>query len=189
MNFPLVQASPYQVLLFIAPGAARRQMLAWIALQAGTGKVRVIDGGNQFNVYQVAKHIRRQTSGVYETLHNISVSRSFSCYQMTAMLEKTPPAATPLFILDFLFSYYDEDIRLRESQRLLQKALRTIYRISRHSTVVISTRPQMYSPDRSCLLDRLRETATQQWEIEGETPPVIHVPALPWPDEASKKEE
>jgi hypothetical protein len=183
--FSLTPINRGQVILVIAAGAAREQMLLWIAAQSIQSRVRVLDGGNQFNVYKIAKNIRRQTSRVHAALLNIQISRCFSCYQMTSALEKTEAVSTPLFLLDFLFSYYDEDIRLGESLRLVRKSIRDLINLSIHAPIVIGVRPQMYSPDRSVLLKELKEIPTQLWEVES---PNTHIPppALPWPLDVRK---
>ena len=198
--FPLARMEQNQILLVIANHAAREQMLEWIAMQACQGRVRVVDGSNQFNVYQVAKTIRRQTARLTDALKNIQISRSFSCYQMTAMLEKIlarpgepgmpeagmPAENIPVFVLDLLFSYYDEDIKLPESQRLLKKSIRALEQLSRRAPVVISSRPMMYNQERKMLLDELKETATLVWEAEETVTRQLPAPnLLPWPEEKS----
>lgn len=184
--YPLKYVQSQQILLIIAQSAAREQMLEWIAMQACGGRVRVIDGGNQFNVYRVAKNIRRQTHRLHTVLQNIQISRSFSCYQMTALLEKTPAENTPLFLLDFLFSYYDEDIRLKESMRLLTKSIQSLKRLSTQAPLIISTRPRMYDVNRSVLLDEVKDNATQLWEIETQDTGQLNAPLLPWPQETQR---
>lgn len=194
--FPLARMEKNQMLLVVANHAAREQMLEWIALQACQGRVRVVDGSNQFNVYRIAKTIRRQTARLTDALKNIQVSRSFSCYQMTAMLEKVAAQSggegvdeenVPVFALDLLFSYYDEDVKLPESERLLQKSIRSLEQISRRGPLVVSSRPLMYNLERKMLLDRLKEAAALVWEAEETAPKQLASPyLLPWPDEAQK---
>ena len=137
-----------------------------------------MDGGNQFNVYSIAKAIRRQTARLNDALNNIQISRSFSCYQMTALLERAQTETAPLFVLDFLFSYYDEDIRLEESQRLLRKAVRSFERLSQQAPLVISARSAMYSPERQILLEELKDNATMIWEAEGNVQEQLAAPCL-----------
>lgn len=180
---PLVRLYNEQIFLIVAPGAAKEQMLAWVAMRACQEKVRVIDGGNQFNVYRVAKTVRRQTHRVHEALQNISISRSFSCYQMAAALAKEKTEATPLFLLDFLFSFYDEDVRLEESQRLLKRSIQNLTRLSKTAPIVAGVRPQMYNPARAILLEEMKEIVTQLWEVEAPGLNQIQAPSLPWPQD------
>ena len=170
-----------QILVITAGRAAREQMLEWEALLAIQDEVTIIDGGNRFNVYQVAKSVRRKTAKLHEALQNIKISRSFSCYQMAALLREIQTGTKPLFILDLLFSFYDEDIKVQESQRLLEKALIDLKRLSQNSPVVISTRPLTNNPERQILLDMLTDIAAVVWK--GEEPVPVQeetLQLLPW---------
>ena len=69
-------------------------MLDLAAQLAAHGPLRVLDGGNQFNVYPVARAIRRQTPDLNAALQRIVLSRAFTCYQMVVMLDEA--AATSL---------------------------------------------------------------------------------------------
>jgi hypothetical protein len=157
-----------QIILIIAGHAALDQMLKMIASVALQEQVRVMDGGNQFNVYLVARVIRRLTAQLNQALKNIHVSRSFNCYQMTALLEDAGVVPRAVFILDFLSSFYDEDVSLEESQRLLRRSIRSVKRLSRQATIFISARPSAHDPSRQVLLDMLKDAATLVWE--GEPP-------------------
>ncbi len=169
-----------QILLVLAGCAARVQLLEWISLFACRGKVRVIDGGNQFNIYQIAKHIRRQTSNLHEALQRIQIARSFSCYQMTELLQNADPTAEPLFILDFLSSYYDENIRLEESKRLLDKSLTALQHLSLHSALIIGARPPTHTPERNIFLEGVKDIATMLLEAEDSRKQQTRLQLLPW---------
>ena len=75
-------------------------------MRALRGPVTVLDGGNRFNAYLVARGARGQT----ELLERITVSRAFTCYQMLTLLETTHPLPRPILILDLLNTYYDESV-------------------------------------------------------------------------------
>ena len=51
-------------------------MLDLAAQLAAHGPLRVLDGGNQFNVYPVARAIRRRTSDLNAALQRIVLSRA-----------------------------------------------------------------------------------------------------------------
>ena len=184
--FSITRLQTHQVLLVTAGQAARQQMLEWIAILACQGKVMVVDGGNQFNIYRVAKSIRRKTAALHGSLQNITISRSFSCYQMAALLEQLSTAPGPLFMLDFLFSFYDEDIPLKESLRLLKNSLQRLVLLSHNVPLIISTRPASFSPERSILLEEVKDIATMLWEGQEETAQQSKpLTLLPWTQENS----
>lgn len=156
-----------RLMLVIAPQAARSAMLDLAARLAAGAPLRVLDGGNQFNVYPVARAIRRLTSEMTPALERITLSRAFTCYQMTAMLHEARAAPTPTLVLDLLATFYDENVDLAESQRLLQTCLVQLHRLGQQAPVIVSARPPApICQMRAVLLDPLREAAAQVWEAQ-----------------------
>ena len=159
---------PRSLLLVIAPHAARPLMLELAARTALTGALRVLDGGNQFNVYPVAHEVRRYTADLYAALERIQVARAFTCYQMAALLEQSGPQAQPTLVLDLLSTFYDEDVRIEEASQLLKGCLVELRRLAQAGPLVVSARqPPEASADRAArmaLLNQLRATAAQVWE-------------------------
>jgi len=162
------------LMLVIAPFAARTAMLDLAAELAAHGPLRVLDGGNQFNVYPVARAIRRQTPDLNAALQRIILSRAFTCYQMVVMLDEAAaaPFSVPTLALDLLATFYDENVTLVESQRLLQGCLGQLKRLSQRVPVIVSARPPApICQERAVLLDQLRQVTTQIWETQELTPP------------------
>ena len=143
------------------------ELAAQLAVQGG---LRALDCGNRFNVYPVGRAIRRHTTRVNETLERISLSRAFTCYQVLALLEETPEETCPTLVLDLLATFYDEDVKLPESRRLLGRCLGPLRRLSRLAPVVVSACPPkaMVSAERIGLLEALRDSASVLWEANME---------------------
>ena len=96
-------------MLLVGPSSLNTSLLRGIAhlpvlvpaaqVQAQVGEhagVHVLDGGNRFNGYTLA----RAAYGRQEILNRITVARAFTCYQMLALLESTPASEGPFMILD-----------------------------------------------------------------------------------------
>jgi hypothetical protein len=151
--------------LLVGPKAEIEAMYKVASVLALQGPVRVLDGGNCFNVFRVARHIRRQTPRLYEALDRISVARAFTCYQVVTLFKGTPPAGPPKLVLDVLATFCDESVSVAESQRLLRIVIDHLHRFRQYGPVMVSTRipPQ---PDRGALVDMLREAADQVFERE-----------------------
>lgn len=150
-------------------------LAARLALQ---GAVRVLDGGNCFNVYHITRSIRRQTTDLSGVLGRISLSRAFTCYQMAALLAETPGSSCPTLIPDLLATFYDEAVRLEESQRLLRFCLQHLRRLSYGAPVIASASPpRPVCTGRGGLLDLLQEAAGQLWMAEPlpDAPPVLRL--------------
>src|SRR5512146_2960645 len=106
-----------QLAMVLGPHAAQAQMLDLAARLAVGGPVRVLDCGNRFNVYPVARAIRSRTGSLQAALQRIHLARAFTCYQVLALLEEAPDESTPTLVLDLLATFYDEDVKLPETQR------------------------------------------------------------------------
>ena len=153
------------LLVLAAPYAASEQMLAFAARLAGRAALQVIDGGNRFNAYRVARALRR-TNGrdMNRALERIFVRRAFTCYQMLTLLELTPGDATPTLGIDFLDTFYDQSVPLAERQRLLDLCLDHLHRLSQRAPVVISLRPPPPPhDDPSGLVERVQAAADLVW--------------------------
>ena len=132
--------------------------------------LRVLDGGNCFPAYPVAREIRRHTPDVDATLERIQVARAFTCYQVLALLEKIHSDSSPVLILDLLSTFYDENVRLAERKRLLTRCTQEIRRISRHASVgvIVTQRPEL--EDTPALLRIIEDAAEVVWRFETERP-------------------
>lgn len=168
--------------LVIAPHAGMPLMVEAAARLALDGRVRVLDGGNRFNVYPVAQAVRRITPRLEETLSHITLSRAFTCYQVLTLLEETSAQPVPTLVLDLLATFLDENVTLDESRRLLQLGIGHLQRISRAAPVVVSVKPLLsLSADRKPLLELLKEAAadTLQFEAPHQQPPAAALPLFP----------
>ncbi|MCB9135812.1 MAG: hypothetical protein H6636_10330 [Anaerolineales bacterium] len=156
----LDQLQPNELAVMVTPRAEEGKMLELTALLALRGRVGVLDGGNSFDAYQIARFLRRRTAQLTETLSRIHVARVFTCYQMLTLLEETPASNIPQLILDFLATFYDESISAAESYRLLGVALGHLNRLRKSAPVIVSIHPpRVHQPDRERLVEALLDIA------------------------------
>jgi hypothetical protein len=154
--------------LLIGPRAEREVMFKITALLASHGPVRILDGGNSFDAFQVARLIRRRTPHLAQALERIFVARAFTCYQVVTLFEQTPATPCPQLALDMLATFGDESVSVEESERLLQIVIAHLRRLCSQGPVVVSIRPPP-QPERSGLVHILREAADQ---VHMETIPI-----------------
>ncbi len=174
LNFPL----PNQLYLVVAPHAARIHMLDLAARLALRGSVRILDAGNQCNIYPIAQRLRQATHDVNAALQRIQIQRAFTCYQVATLLGEARPAATATLVLDFLSTFYDQDVKLPEATRLLRGCLTELLRLAEGAPVLVSARvPLAACAERQPLLELLRAAAAQRWEMD-EAQPVAGPPSL-----------
>jgi hypothetical protein len=155
--------------LLIGPRAEREAMLKVAARLALRGPVRILDGGNSFDAFQVARHIRRQTPLLDQALDRIQVARAFTCYQVVTLFAQTPTGDTPHLVLDMLATFYDESVSLVESERLLGIVIGHLGRLSHFAPVLVSIRTPLM-PERSGLVRLLCRAADQ---VYSETAPAV----------------
>jgi hypothetical protein len=154
--------------LLVAPSAFQREAgLNFIAELAQTGPVRVLDGGNRFDLLSLNRELRRRALPLYAALERVQVARAFTCYQMAALLEGPAPSGIPTLVLNLLTTFQDENASLPERLRLLETCLHYLQKNARHSPVLLILHPQ---PTEEPFLGRIREIVDRVWVFEPHHP-------------------
>ncbi len=162
-----------QILLLIAPNEILEPLFDLVARQALLNQLYVLDGGNVFQGYSLARALRRRTPEVMTALQHVLLSRAFTCYQMAALLEEEDFTAQPVLVLDFLATFYDQGVRIADRRRLLAGCLRRLKTLSRTAPVVVWIRQRATVPqDALPLLEMVQAAVGKTWR-----PP--RPPALP----------
>jgi hypothetical protein len=157
-----------QLLLLSAPRAFLRQALPLLIAHLALKPLRILDGGNCFNAYGVARELRRRTERVQECLEHTHIARAFTCYQVLTLLAQTPADPTPTLGLDILSTFTDENVADWERKRLLVESVTHLQRLSLNAPVaaiVFNDQPGIQP-----WLPLLEEAAGQIWKLEN--PPV-----------------
>ena len=156
-----------QQIYLVVGGHTSEQMLELAAQIAVRGPLRVLDGCNSFNVNVVARNLRRLTSQVHPALNRIVVARAFTCYEMATLVKSTPADGLPTFFTGLLGTFYDEDVALAESQRLLKTCIHVLQNLCLFQPVVISSKPPLQAQaERMVLLNMLVDISNQVISIE-----------------------
>ncbi len=173
--FPIPKAG--KISLVVAPRGVVQSLMTMLAALALRGRVIVLDGGNCFNGYALARAIRQHTHQVKDVLKQVMLSRAFTCYQMTAMLAKLPIDGTPVIVLDMLATFLDENVNFNKRQRLLDNSLNLLRRISEGAPAAVwaRTRATPTGEDQQFLAPLL-ETAQDIWELQAPEIPVHQLP-------------
>lgn len=153
--------------VLIGQHALADKMLELTAALCLRQTVTVLDCGNRSNMYAVARHIRPFSSDPVAAMNNIRLSRAFTGYQSLAMFESVAaaPPSEAVLVLDLLPTFLDEDLELKDAQRLFERSLDCLDALSKHVPVVISAKPiPPIAHEREILLDALRERADFYWE-------------------------
>lgn len=161
---------PCQISLVVLDHPAMQLTPGLIADLALRGPLRVLDAGNCFAAYPIARHLRRATADLSAALQRIQVARAFTCHQVLALLEDSPADTLPVLVLDLLSTFLDENVRLAERRRLLLRCTQELERISRHAPVGIIVRLRAARPEILPLLQILEEAADQSWRFASDPP-------------------
>lgn len=159
-------------------------MLDLAARLSMNGLLYLLDCGNRSNMYRVAKTLHTLTNDPVTILKNIRLSRAFTCYQVTALLEKlaSGTARAPVLVLDLLSTFMDESVQPAESQMLFDNVLDNLLRLSQSVPVVVSAKPLLsISSPRFGLLEELKSHAFQVWEestLPAPRPAEVQLPLL-----------
>ncbi|NIV27943.1 MAG: hypothetical protein GWN58_00095 [Anaerolineae bacterium] len=142
------------------------QLTAQLALR---GPVRVLDGGNVFQAYPIARMVRRHTADLDEALGRLQIARAFTCHQVYTLLHGIEAIQAPTIALNLLTTFYDENEDLDESHRLLRACITELRRLASPGVVVISARiPKPQHEERAFFLEELAEAADRLITV---TPP------------------
>jgi hypothetical protein len=167
-----------KISLVVAPRAVVGSLMSMLTTLSLRGQVIVIDGGNCFDGYALARTLRAQTHQVEAALKQVWLSRAFTCYQMLAMLAELPVDGTPVIVLDMLSTFLDENVNFNKRLRLLDSSLNLLRRISQGAPVAIwaRTRSASANAEDQQLLTPLLEMAHDIWELQTLETPTHQLP-------------
>lgn len=132
-------------------------LLAELALR---GPVAVLDGGNRFPAYRIAREIRKRSLDVLEASNRIHLRRAFTAYQVVHLLESAQSSRHPAVILDLLTTFQDDQVTPREAERLLAICLDHIQRLSLAAPIALCLDPHT-TEEKAFLLKHLTNRADE----------------------------
>jgi hypothetical protein len=154
-------------ILLVGPRSLNAAMLTLIARLGEGASVRVLDGGNRFNAYTVARLAR----GRQAVLNRITVSRAFTCYQVLSLLESTLATQSPFAVLDLLNTFYDESVQAGERKRLLRGCIAHLHRLEQKAGGAVSVHPPAVPSQTAIeLLDMLQAATVDTYFIQPLAP-------------------
>jgi hypothetical protein len=145
--------APPQLAVLIVPSRAAGLLLDLAAELATRGPLLVLDGGNRFNAYPVARRLRGS-----QALARLHVARAFTCFQMLALLQATETDGPALLVLDPLATFHDENVPVSERQYTFHRCVAELTRLSRRRPVGIGL---LSRPDPLGMIDYLAEHASR----------------------------
>ena len=123
-----------------------------------------IDGGNTFELYQIARLAQLHHLNPKQVLDNIYLSRAFTAYQATALVllhlkEAINKYNAKLVIISDIAGFFlDKDIPEDEAQRIFRQVTTFLSNFARETqTIIIATYPQHAETARNSFLQTLTQ--------------------------------
>lgn len=149
-----------KLIVIYTSDAARTESMVLIAELSLRGAVTIMDGGNRYRPYQVAKLLRTKTVDISTAANRLFSRRAFTCYEMNTLLSSTPSLNQPYLILDLLNTFYDDHVPAYEADRLLKSCLAQIQRLGLSGPVVVTLAPPL-AEERGFLLEQVCRQADE----------------------------
>jgi hypothetical protein len=162
--------NPIQIALLFGNADLTRLALYGIARAAAEQHaVWVLDGGNSFDAYFVARRARGWGIAPEIVLSRIQLSRAFTCYQMSELITRRlraaidPSASATIVCLDLLETLYDDDVALADAIRLVRTVVAHLGDLAKRGNHILITarEPHAGLRERMVLLDLLKASAQQ----------------------------
>jgi hypothetical protein len=147
---------------------SKTELIAYLILK---GPLFVLSGDEWLPSFVLPRVIREQTTEVKAILNRLHTARASTCYRLFDSLANIAPVGDPIFVLEFLHTFYDEDIPLRTRLYKLRESCRELKRLAFHRPVIVMTR-QVGSQDYEKFLPALSSIADRTLTLEAEVDPI-----------------
>lgn len=136
------------------------------------GRILYLDGANQISPLLIARFARERGQEPSAFNRLIRVSRAFTCFQLTELIERAPGflakfSASVLIITALPDLYFDEDVRDREARASFERALEGLQRIVRNPvSVAVFSDATSFHTGRREFFQRLAKQADRLLKVE-----------------------
>lgn len=176
LNLPNPLTRSRGLALILTPDQARASLTEFIAAQILSGRLFVISGSEWLPAFELTRILRSQTLHVREALDRLYTVRASTCYRLFDSLANIPSNGEPILVMDFLHTFYDEDIPLRVRLLKLRDCCRQLKRLALYRPVIVMTQA-MPIEDYEKFIPALRSIADRTFvlapELEKSQQPVL----------------
>jgi len=156
--------------LILTQDRARESKTHLIANLILNGPLFVVSGDEWLPSFILPRIIRGYTTEIKEITSRLRTVRTSTCYRLFDSLATIPSKGDPILIMDFLHTFYDENIPLCTRLFKLRECCRELTRLAFYRPVIVMTQDgegedyQKFIPALSPLVERMLtlETETEQ---------------------------
>jgi hypothetical protein len=168
-----------RVSLVVTPDSASAVFFELVARLALQGELYILDCGNTFQGYRLARALYQRTADIEAVMRRVMLSRAFTCYQVETLLCEEVFVPQPILVLDFLSTFYDQNVRAAERRRLLKVCIRRLQALSQRAPVAVWVRQRSLIPQESVgFFDMVQDVCGQVWQPERLPAAPLRQPAL-----------
>jgi hypothetical protein len=156
--------------LILTRDQARESKTTLIANSILKGPLFVVSGDEWLPSFILPRILRGYTTEIKEIASRLHTVRASTCYRLFDSLAGLQSKGDPILIMDFLHTFYDEDIPVRTRLFKLRECCRELTRLAFYRPVIVMTQEgegeeyQKFIPALSPLAERMLtlETETEQ---------------------------
>jgi hypothetical protein len=126
--------------LILTRDSARKSKTDLIATLILNGPLFVVSGDEWLPAFLLSHIVRGRTAEVKEIMNRLHTVRASTCYRLFDSLASVPSRGEPVLVMDFLHTFYDEDIPLRTRLFRLRECCRELKRLAFYRPVIVMTR-------------------------------------------------
>jgi hypothetical protein len=162
--------------LILTQDRARKSKTDLIATLILNGPLFVVSGDEWLPAFLLPRIVRGQTTEVKEIMNRLRAVRASTCYRLFDSLANIPSRGEPVLVMDFLHTFYNEDIPLRTRLFRLRECCRELKRLAFYRPVIVMTQ-EMESEDYKKFIPALHSITDKTFILDSESE-TIKQPAL-----------
>lgn len=164
------------LILILTQDRARESKTNLIANMILNGPLFVVSGDEWLPSFVLPRIIRGYTTEIKSITSRLRTVRASTCYRLFDTLANVDSKGEPILIMDFLHTFYDEDILLRARLFKLKECCRELTRLAFYRPVIVMTQ-EMEGEDYEKFIPALcplaQKTLTLETEVERIKQPVL----------------
>jgi hypothetical protein len=125
--------------LLLTQDRARKTKTDLIARLLLNGPLFIVSGDEWLPSFLLPRIVRARTTAVKKIMDRLYTVRASTCYRLYDSLANLPSQGEPLLVLDFLHTFYDDDIPLRTRLFRLRECCRELKRLAFYRAVLVIT--------------------------------------------------
>jgi len=158
--------------LILTQDKARESKTDLIANLILMGPLFVLSGDEWLPSFVLPRLLRSRTTEIKAIMGRLRMVRASTCYRLFDSLATTDSKGEPILLMDFLHTFYDDDIPLRTRLFKLRECCRELVRLAFYRPVIVMTQEregEEYEKFIPALFPLADKTLTLDQEIEPMT--------------------